>query len=432
MHKQSFENCSYHVTYHINTNNCVKNDFRSNGHFFEQNFFQVDLFHFLVLLSVMAKATWNLVDTSALEPSHAALPTRQRRELYEKITKRFRINNDGSLEGQVADPKFATREHPIPWSYDLFTFLFFNIFVLSYFLPFVIFAYVSFYFYCYGSWISFSITIFIGLYIEFHPVSLWRECIQFPLYYIQYNYFSYRFVYHSSTKDYVTRQLMGDKSTQSLIFLGVPHAIFPYAMQLMPPIAKDILNKPIVSCMASVLYYLPIIRQLFLWTGAIDASKKSIINALSKGYNVGLVADGIAGMFVKSVKNESILLKNRKGVAKLSLQRGTSVVPTYGFGSTALFTAYIDDYGIMAKLSRQLKMSLIAFAGKYWTLAPHRMPLYYVMGPICENPNNGIPIKNPSQKQIDEYHDKILLSLKTLFDSHKGFYGWQDKQIDFI
>eukprot|EP00486_Rosalina_sp_Unknown_P006423 CAMPEP_0201577562 /NCGR_PEP_ID=MMETSP0190_2-20130828/24000_1 /ASSEMBLY_ACC=CAM_ASM_000263 /TAXON_ID=37353 /ORGANISM="Rosalina sp." /LENGTH=153 /DNA_ID=CAMNT_0048009715 /DNA_START=705 /DNA_END=1166 /DNA_ORIENTATION=- len=153
---------------------------------------------------------------------------------------------------------------------------------------------------------------------------------------------------------------------------------------------------------------------------------------MSKGYNVGLVADGIAGMFVKSEKNESILLKKRKGIAKLSLQQGTSVVPTYGFGSTALFTSYVDDYGIMQALSRRLKMSLIAFAGKYWTLAPERMPLYYVMGPVCENPNHGTPIKNPTQKQIDEYHEKILLSLKTLFDAHKGFYGWQDKEIDFI
>ena len=82
----------------------------------------------------------------------------------------------------------------------------------------------------------------------------------------------------------------------------------------------------------------------------------------------------------------------------------------------ALFKSYIAGYGIMQSLSRRLKMSIIAFAEKYWTLAHERMPLYYVMGPVCENPNNGVPIKNPTQRQIDEYHEKILLSLKTLFD----------------
>ena len=47
-------------------------------------------------------------------------------------------------------------------------------------------------------------------------------------------------------------------------------------------------------------------------------------------------------------------------------------------------------------------MSIIAFAGKFYTLAPGRVPLYYVLGPVIKNPNNGIPIKEPTQQQIDE------------------------------
>ena len=137
-------------------------------------------------------------------------------------------------------------------------------------------------------------------------------------------------------------------------------------------------------------------------------------------------------MFVKSKNSENILLKNRKGIAKLSLQLGTSVIPSYAFGNTDLLTAYIDDYGIMETLSRRLKMSLILFAGKYYTLSPERTRLYYVMGPIVENPNKGVPIDKPSQKQIDEYHEQILHSIKVLFDSHKGFYGWDNKQIKFL
>ena len=54
------------------------------------------------------------------------------------------------------------------------------------------------------------------------------------------------------------------------------------------------------------------------------------------------------------------------------------------------------------------------------------------MGPVIPHPNNGIPIAVPSQEEIDEYHELILLNLKTLFDSHKGFYGWQHKEIKFI
>merc|ERR1712129_581229 len=104
----------------------------------------------------------------------------------------------------------------------------------------------------------------------------------------------------------------------------------------------------------------------------------------------------------------------------------------YGFGNTELFEPYFDSFGIMKSLSRRLKMSIIAFAGKYWTLAPKRTPLYFVMGPVIKHPNDGIPIAHPSQQEIDDYHAQILAHLKMLFDSHKGFYGWEDKQIKFI
>ena len=99
--------------------------------------------------------------------------------------------------------------------------------------------------------------------------------------------------------------------------------------------------------MADVLAYLPLIRQLMGWAGSISASKQTIIKALSNGHNIGLVVDGIAGMFVKSEQSENILLKFRKGVAKLSLQTGHCVVPCYGFGSSALFESYFDSFGIM-------------------------------------------------------------------------------------
>merc|ERR1712176_1430925 len=130
----------------------------------------------------------------------------------------------------------------------------------------------------------------------------------------------------------------------------------------------------------------------------------------------------------KSVDEENLLLKNRKGVAKLALQTGCPVVPAYGFGNTALFTAHTDPFGIMQWLSRKLKMSIILFSGRYGSLCPPRVPLYYVIGPLIELPNGGVPVPQPTQQQIDEYHEKILLCLKTLFDAHKSFYGWQHKE----
>ena len=137
-------------------------------------------------------------------------------------------------------------------------------------------------------------------------------------------------------------------------------------------------------------------------------------------------------MFVESENEENVLLKHRKGVAKLALQTGCPVVPAYGFGNTALFTAHFDPFGIMKWLSRRLKMSIILFSGRYGSLCPPRVPLYYVIGPNIELPNGGEPIPHPTQQQIDDFHDQILMGLKTLFDAHKSFYGWEHKELRFI
>ena len=137
-------------------------------------------------------------------------------------------------------------------------------------------------------------------------------------------------------------------------------------------------------------------------------------------------------MFVKSENAETVFLKHRKGVAKLSLQTGCPVVPAYGFGNTQLFKTYIDPFGIMKRVSRMMRMSIILISGRYGSLCPPRVPLYYVMGPPIEMPFGKEPIPNPTQEQIDEYHDRILLSLKTLFDVHKSFYGWEDKELKFV
>eukprot|EP01084_Bolivina_argentea_P253010 424888_1 len=361
---------------------------------------------------------WNLIDFSTLiDPSYCLLPTKQRRELYTKLTKRFRFNKDNSISGDITDNTFAKKLHPIPLWQDIIVTISFYVIILLYLIPVIFIAIFIYLMYC-KQYIICIIASIIYLYLTFHQISLWRNVYHNRLFFCFYNYFSYKFVYHSSVKYYVTNHLLNinnDKYCKPLIIIGLPHAIMPFAIMLSPVITKDILNKPTVGCYADILAYIPILRNLLLWAGSIPASKSNIIGAISKGYNIGIVPDGIAGMFTNSDNDENILLKNRKGIAKLALQTGCSIVPVYGFGNTALYKAYFDPFGIMKYVSRKLKMSLIAFSGRFYGLSPKRIPLYCVMGKIINNPNNNIPIGTPSQKQIDEYHNDILSNLTQLF-----------------
>ena len=155
---------------------------------------------------------------------------------------------------------------------------------------------------------------------------------------------------------------------------------------------------------------------------------------IAQGYNVGLVPDGISGMFFKATKDEEICeLKNRKGVAKLALETGCNVVPSYGFGNTQAFDAVFDAWGIMKTLSKKLRMSLIGIRGRWGiTTFPKKVPLYYAVGRVVKNPYAPQKIVRPTKEQIDELHEAILNEIQLTFDTHKHVYGWSHKQLVFV
>ncbi len=106
-------------------------------------------------------STWNLVDVSKLHPSHASLPTKQRRALYEAITKRFRINKDNSIYGDISDNKFATKIQPISVWQEIYVCFIFILLVCFYFMPLIIFILLFWYFINNGYYISIIIMCLI-------------------------------------------------------------------------------------------------------------------------------------------------------------------------------------------------------------------------------------------------------------------------------
>ncbi len=180
-----------------------------------------------------------------------------------------------------------------------------------------------------------------------------------------------------------------------------------------------------------IVFRLPFIRFLVLWFGAISASKHAIMSNIAKGHNIGIISDGISGMFIKSEEEEAVLMKNKKGIAKIALQTGAHVVAGYGFGNTSVWDPIFDKYGIMQWLSKKLKMSIILFKGRWFTPIPKRVALYLTMGPLVRNPHSNT-IPNPTQKQIDEFHQMILDSIQFTFNQHKYLYGWHNKKLIFV
>eukprot|EP00913_Durusdinium_trenchii_P003927 g3636.t1 len=93
----------------------------------------------------------------------------------------------------------------------------------------------------------------------------------------------------------------------------------------------------------SILFKLPLVGHYLQRSGVVPANAKNIRAALARNENVGVVLDGIGGLFQATEgRQEVAYLLKRKGIVKIALEAGASLVPVYGFGHSELWTTVID------------------------------------------------------------------------------------------
>lgn len=173
------------------------------------------------------------------------------------------------------------------------------------------------------------------------------------------------------------------------------------------------------------------------------AKSKVILDVLmKKEENVGVVLDGVVGMFQGfDPAVQKAYLKERDTIVKLALEAGCPIVPMYGFGQTSLWNIVVDPFGVLESLSKKLNTSLVPFYGR-WGLPlgpPKRNPVAVVLGEPVMCPKVSRPEKTADQKEKDaydatvkEYHQKMLDSFKEAFDAHKAAYGVPKKNLVFV
>ena len=189
---------------------------------------------------------------------------------------------------------------------------------------------------------------------------------------------------------------------------------------------------------ASVLFKLPILRQLMTWGGAVPATRSEVNRMLRRPYpNVSLITPGgIAEIFLGNggESEEIIMLKERKGFVKLALANGTDLVPVYYLGNSQLFTR-LDGGGHdgwAQRLSRRLRVSLVIFCGRWGLPVPYRTRLVALQGEPIAHPT-GEPIASPTQEQIDDYHAQYMSALRSLYERNRHrVSGWEKRELKML
>jgi len=185
---------------------------------------------------------------------------------------------------------------------------------------------------------------------------------------------------------------------------------------------------------ADVVFKIPILRRMLVAWGNTPVSSQALLKNLKLGYPhniLTLMPGGISEMFY-GLEKEQIILKKRKGFARIALKSGVDLVPAYAFGANRAWTRYFGHESLAFKLSNKLRMSLVVWTGRWgipFGCIPHKQPMVIALGPAIEVTK--IEGREPTDAEVDALHGTYCKALRELFDRHKHKVGWEKEELYF-
>ena len=186
---------------------------------------------------------------------------------------------------------------------------------------------------------------------------------------------------------------------------------------------------------ASILFLIPCIREIALWTGCIDANRKTASNALDKGRSLLILPGGEAEQIGTTYGHERIYLQSRKGFIKLAMRKQVPVVPVYVFGSSDLFYTSTVLATPRKWIQKKFGICLPLCFGLGGSLCPLPKTITIVFGdpllfPMKDHHNTND--EGPTEEELTKAHTQFCTALITLFDLHKERVGYGDRTLELL
>jgi len=213
------------------------------------------------------------------------------------------------------------------------------------------------------------------------------------------------------------------------MFFEFSHGIFPMGQFLSASIVENISpGKKVCGTAANVVFMFPIMRQIMSWIGTHHANRKNIGKIFKKGYSVAIIPGGIAEMYLINDKTESIYLRKRHNTVKAAIEEGATIIPTFFFGNSRIFTV-LNGQGSdswISKVSRKLRASIFFFYGRFGLPIPYRHPLKMITG----EPIPTIQSDKPSEEYVNEILNKVIVAAEKLYSEKKP--EWETRPLVII
>jgi len=176
--------------------------------------------------------------------------------------------------------------------------------------------------------------------------------------------------------------------------------------------------KPCIGLAASILFWIPGVREVFLAMAYCDAGRSTAQKILNEGYNLYVCTGGEAESMLTEKGKDRVVLEDRKGFIRLALSYGVDIVPIYGCGVTNVYKTYSAGWTVRKWIQKNLGLALPVFHGCFFGM-PYSRPISVLVGKPIKTPKPEKVGYKPDDKLVDEYHKKYMKALKDLFDEYK-------------
>ena len=207
---------------------------------------------------------------------------------------------------------------------------------------------------------------------------------------------------------------------QFILFAVHPHGVHCWPLNLLcfrgSPFAKRYPHFECAGLCASVMFFLPVIREAFLNLGYFDAARPVAEKALEKS-NLFVCTGGEKEAMLTKPGIDYVVLRHRKGFVRLALKKNAALVPVFGFGNNDLYHTYDFLTNFRNYLQTTFAIALPIFHGRLGTPLPYKVPLHVVIGdpiPLPARPTSATTEEWPTPQIIDKVHHDYIQALKHL------------------
>jgi hypothetical protein len=218
-----------------------------------------------------------------------------------------------------------------------------------------------------------------------------------------------------------------------------PHGPFPLsASVLMPQLAKfghtldDMFHK-VRFAAASAVFFLPLVRDMYLWLGCIEANRKTLTRCLDNGYPIAIFPGGEHEQLLVCSDDSPFedVIAPTDGLLKLAISTNTQIVPAFSFGERRAFHSSTFMLSFRKYLVKKFRIGIPwAWGRHFWfPFVPYGVPINIVIGKPLELPKmklkTSVVVTEQQKHQevdvevINELRKKYIAAMTELYENYK-------------